>query len=120
MTDGMVIVGAGEAGARAASALRAQGFGGPVTIVGDEAHAPYERPPLSKAVLVAHGGQPAPTAIFDEAWLGSQRIAYIVGQRALSIDRSRQTVMLADGRFLAYSRLLVATGAVAAARVKER
>ena len=48
MTDGMVIVGAGECGTRAAFALREQGWGGPVTLIGTETGLPYERPPLSK------------------------------------------------------------------------
>ena len=50
---GMVIVGAGECGARAALALRENGYQGPVTLVGDEPHQPYERPPLSKDMLIA-------------------------------------------------------------------
>ncbi len=45
---GMVIIGAGEAGARAAVELRTQGWSGPITLIGEEKHAPYERPPLSK------------------------------------------------------------------------
>ena len=56
---GMVIVGAGEAGARAALGLREAGYGGPVTLIGEEPHAPYERPPLSKAAMTS-GGARAP------------------------------------------------------------
>lgn len=47
---GMVIIGAGEAGARAAVELRTQGWSGPITLIGEEKHAPYERPPLSKKI----------------------------------------------------------------------
>ncbi|WP_190294737.1 FAD-dependent oxidoreductase, partial [Paenibacillus darwinianus] len=54
MTDkGMVIVGAGEAGARAAVELRNRGWDGPITLIGEERQAPYERPPLSKQQLLA-------------------------------------------------------------------
>ena len=49
-----VIVGAGLAGAKAAEALRAEGFGGPVTLIGDETERPYERPPLSKGYLIGN------------------------------------------------------------------
>ena len=62
---GMVIIGAGEAGARAASALRENGWSGPVTLIGDEAHPPYERPPLSKAVMVSDEDPLATTILSD-------------------------------------------------------
>ncbi len=55
MQHGMVIIGAGECGARAAFALRENGYEGPVTLIGDEPHLPYERPPLSKDVMVSDG-----------------------------------------------------------------
>ncbi|TIP96403.1 MAG: ferredoxin reductase, partial [Mesorhizobium sp.] len=51
MTKGMLIIGAGECGGRAALALRDLGYDGPVTLVGDEPHLPYERPPLSKDAM---------------------------------------------------------------------
>ena len=51
LTEGIVIVGAGECGARAAFALRENGYTGPVTLIGDELHLPYERPPLSKTAM---------------------------------------------------------------------
>ena len=60
---GMVIVGAGEAGARAAVALRECGYDGPVTLVGEEPHHPYERPPLSKTVMTAAGDPIAATIL---------------------------------------------------------
>ncbi|HEY9346866.1 MAG TPA: FAD-dependent oxidoreductase, partial [Inquilinus sp.] len=60
---GMVIVGAGEAGARAAAALREEGWDGPVTLVGGEVHPPYERPPLSKAALLAEAEPVATTVL---------------------------------------------------------
>ena len=60
MTTGMLIVGAGECGARAALTLRERGYDGPVTLVGDEPHLPYERPPLSKDAMVSEA-EPTPS-----------------------------------------------------------
>ena len=111
MQDGMVIVGAGEAGARAAGSLRERGFTGPVTLVGDEAHGPYERPTLSKAVMTAEDGAGAPPFIFDDAKLAAQGIAHLAGARAEGIDRAERRLTLDDGRTLPYAKLLIATGA---------
>ncbi|RYB01387.1 NAD(P)/FAD-dependent oxidoreductase [Lichenibacterium ramalinae] len=105
----MVVVGAGEAGARAASALRERGYDGLVTLVGDEPHAPYERPPLSKAVMASD--DEAPPVILDEGKLAAQRIAHLAGARATHIDRDARVLHLADGRDLPYAKLLIATGA---------
>ena len=63
---GMVIIGAGEAGARAALGLREAGYGGPVTLIGEEPHAPYERPPLSKAAMTC-AETPIPKFVFGES-----------------------------------------------------
>lgn len=109
-TPGMVIVGAGEAGARAASRLREAGYAGPVILIGDEAHGPYERPPLSKAVMTA-AGEATPAFILDEAKLAVQAITHLAGVRAERIDRDARRVLLDDGRALAYDKLLIATGA---------
>jgi 3-phenylpropionate/trans-cinnamate dioxygenase ferredoxin reductase subunit len=111
MDRGLVIVGAGETGARTAMTLRGSGYTGPITLVGDEAHPPYERPPLSKAVLQSEDELPVPrigdTVRFDE--LG---IEHMTGSVAVAIDRAKHEVRLADGRTVSYDRLLVATGAV--------
>ena len=111
MTEaGMVIVGAGEAGARAAGALREAGFAGPVTLVGDEAHGPYERPPLSKAAMTGTA-EPVPTIILDAAKLEALGIAHLSGVGASRIDAAEHLLRLADGRSLPYAKLLIATGA---------
>ena len=109
MGSGMVIVGAGEAGARAALTLREAGFSGDVTIVGDEPHAPYERPPLSKAAITADD-TPSPTFCIDAARMGSQ-VAHHANAPVVAIDRAEHIVRLTDGRLLPYERLLLATGA---------
>jgi len=109
--NGMLIIGGGECGGRAALALRERGYDGPVTVVGSEPHLPYERPPLSKAAMVAEA-EPAPKLIGDRQFFADRRIECIISATAISIDRARQSVTLADGRVLPYDKLLLATGAV--------
>jgi 3-phenylpropionate/trans-cinnamate dioxygenase ferredoxin reductase subunit len=110
MAPGLVIVGAGEAGARAALALREQGWQGPVTLIGDEGVPPYERPPLSKAVMTA-ADNPASAVIATHDRLAEAGIGFIHDTRAVRIDRASRQVHLADGRAVAFDKLLLATGA---------
>jgi 3-phenylpropionate/trans-cinnamate dioxygenase ferredoxin reductase subunit len=107
---GMVIVGAGEAGARAASTLREFGYAGPVTIVGDEPYGPYERPPLSKAVMTAEAIE-RPPMIMDDEWFSQNGIDHIANIQAQRIDLVARQVWLNDGRAISYDKLLIATGA---------
>lgn len=108
----MVIVGAGEAGARAAITLREQGWDGPVTVIGAESCPPYERPPLSKAVLLAEAeAEPAPATVLDRDRAAALGIELILGTEVTAIDRAARSITLAGGRALPYSRLLLATGA---------
>jgi 3-phenylpropionate/trans-cinnamate dioxygenase ferredoxin reductase subunit len=112
MTDrGMVIVGAGECGIRAAMALREQGYAGPVTLIGDEAHLPYERPPLSKHALISEG-EPLPKTIAAAEVLQAKSVDCRTHTLAVGIDRAAKTVRLADGSSAPYEKLLLATGAV--------
>lgn len=106
---GIVIVGAGECGTRAALALREAGYDGPVTLLGAEAHHPYERPPLSKEAIVAD--TPAPKPISGADRLGSANVDHRSGVSVSGIDRDRREVVLSDGARIAYDRLLLATGA---------
>ncbi|GGG19046.1 NAD(P)/FAD-dependent oxidoreductase [Paenibacillus abyssi] len=111
MTDiGMVIIGAGEAGARAAVQLREEGWSGPITLIGEERLSPYERPPLSKGTLLDKD-EPAPVWILNEERLAQHDITFISGCGAVDIDRERRTVLLEDGRLIPYFRLLLTTGA---------
>ena len=103
-----VIVGAGECGARAAFALREKGFDGTITLIGGEAHLPYERPPLSKEVLVAGAG---PKLVADAERYAATGIAVLPGRTVLAIDRAGRRVLLGDGAALPYDKLLLATGA---------
>jgi 3-phenylpropionate/trans-cinnamate dioxygenase ferredoxin reductase component len=107
---GVVVVGGGECGARAAFELRAAGWTGPVTLVGAEDVLPYERPPLSKSVMT---GTAEPAAVCDAAALRDADIGFIAGVAATDIDRDRHEVVLADGRRIGYERLVLATGAKA-------
>ncbi|HEY2444627.1 MAG TPA: FAD-dependent oxidoreductase [Rhizomicrobium sp.] len=109
MSYRIVIVGAGQAGAQAVATLRAEGFDGPLTLVGDEPFPPYQRQPLSKAYLAGTFERERlflkPPSFYVES--GCERIE---GVAATAIDRGARTVVLADGRALAYDRLLIATG----------
>ena len=107
----MVIIGAGETGARAAIALRDAGYAGRVTLIGDEDHPPYERPPLSKAVLQS-AEEPDVPRIGDTVRFDELGIAHLTASVAVALDRNKREVRLASGRLIAYDRLLLATGAV--------
>lgn len=106
----MVIIGAGECGGRAALALRDLGYEGPVTLVGDEPHLPYERPPLSKDAMT--GEVPVIKAIASDELFAERSIRHIHSVRAVAIDRAAHTVQLSDGSSLPYEKLLLATGSV--------
>ncbi len=102
----IVIVGASLAGLRAAEALRDKGFNGSLTIIGDEPHEPYDRPPLSKQVL--KGWVPA-----DHTKLPRLRpvdATWKLGVAAVGLDRINHVVKLANGEDVGYDRLLIATG----------
>ncbi|CAN7718352.1 FAD-dependent oxidoreductase [Mesorhizobium amorphae] len=108
----IVIVGAGQAGLSTAEKLRANGFAGSITLVGEEPDAPYQRPPLSKAYLLGELERDR-LKLKAEDWYAKNRIALRLGTRVASIDRVRRRVCLADGAMLDYDRLVLATGATA-------
>ncbi|MGH6829406.1 MAG: NAD(P)/FAD-dependent oxidoreductase [Rhizomicrobium sp.] len=109
MPEHIVIIGAGQAGAQAVQSLRAEGFHGRLTLVGDEPFAPYQRPPLSKAYLL---GTFARERLFlkSEGFFREAGCELILGTRALAIDRQAKIVKLGCGRRLGYDKLLLATG----------
>jgi len=104
-----VIVGAGDCGTRAALAIRASGWNGELALIGDDPVVPYERPPLSKDVLAVDSA--APPAITSAKQLAELAIGWEPGVAAKGVDRPTREVVLADGRRVAYDRLLLATGA---------
>ncbi|MBB4187784.1 3-phenylpropionate/trans-cinnamate dioxygenase ferredoxin reductase subunit [Sinorhizobium terangae] len=105
----VVIVGAGHAGGRCAERLRHFGWQGNIILVGDEPCLPYERPPLSKAVLVEEV-EPSPSFVIDRDMLAALAIEHVAGQVVRSIDLRNGTVCLADERQIGYGKLVLATG----------
>jgi 3-phenylpropionate/trans-cinnamate dioxygenase ferredoxin reductase component len=108
--DRIVIIGAGLAGAKAAEALRGQGFDGDVVLIGDEPHRPYERPPLSKDVLTGKADRDS-VFVHSEQWYAEKGVELRLGVAATSIDRANHRVTLADSSTVGYDKLLLATGA---------
>lgn len=109
MTDRVVIVGAGQAGARAAEALRKGGFAAPISIYGDEAHEPYERPVLSKEGLASNGNA-LTGRVFPRPWYAQQGIDLHTSQRITAVDATAQRVISEGGESVAYAALLLCTG----------
>ncbi len=107
---GMVIIGAGMAGARGVINLRANGYDGPITLVGEETHLPYDRPPLSKASITAEV-TPEPVLLLDQGIVTSLKADVLTDSTATAISPSDKSVTLSDGRKLTYDKLLLATGA---------
>jgi NADPH-dependent 2,4-dienoyl-CoA reductase/sulfur reductase-like enzyme len=108
----IVIVGASLAGLRAAEELRAQGFAGPVTLIGAEPHLPYDRPPLSKQVLA--GTQPPEGTALPVAVAGGLDgldVEWRLGARATGLDLGDRVVELAGGDRVPFDGLVIATGA---------
>jgi NADPH-dependent 2,4-dienoyl-CoA reductase/sulfur reductase-like enzyme len=103
----IVIVGASLAGLCAAETLRDEGFRGRLTIIGDEPYPPYDRPPLTKAVLTGmipadHVDLPGPATLSNVEWR--------LGVAATGLDRAAKQVRLADDSTVSFDRLLIATG----------
>lgn len=107
---GTVIVGAGQAGAWVAKSLRDCGYVDPVTLVGDEPHLPYERPPLSKAVFQDKGALEA-ARIWPPEDYASWNVELRLASSVDSIEPAERQVRLADGARLSYTHLVLATGA---------
>ncbi len=108
-SGGIVIVGGGLAAARTAEQLRRSEYSGPITIVSDEDHLPYDRPPLSKEVLRAEVDDVTlkPAEFYEE-----NDITVLLGNGARSVNTAAQSVTLADGSDLGYDELIIATGLV--------
>lgn len=106
----VVVVGASLGGLRTASTLRGLGFEGRITLVGDEPHLPYDRPPLSKEVLTGEK-EPADAFFRPPEYFEEQSIELRTGARAVGIDAGARTVRLAGGEELEYGAAVIATGA---------
>jgi 3-phenylpropionate/trans-cinnamate dioxygenase ferredoxin reductase subunit len=109
MNQPIVVVGAGQAATEFAVALRAQGFAGPIQVVGDEPYLPYQRPPLSKDFLA--GKSPYEKLMLrPDAFWHEQNVEFLLGSKVVEINREKQTISLTDGRDLSYGTLVLATG----------
>lgn len=104
-----IIIGAGHAGGELAIALRNEGWEGRILLLGEEAHLPYHRPPLSKAYL-AGSVEKSSLSIRPQMAYDKANVEFIGGVRVSRIDRANQRLELADGSQLAYDKLAIATG----------
>jgi 3-phenylpropionate/trans-cinnamate dioxygenase ferredoxin reductase subunit len=111
MSAAYVIVGASLAGAKAAETLRAEGFDGPVVLIGDEAERPYERPPLSKDYLMGKAERET-IYVHPESWYAEHDVDLRLGTQVTAVDPAAREVRLADGTRVGYAKLLLATGSV--------
>lgn len=105
----IVIIGAGQAGVQTAESLRAGGFTGPITMLGDEPYGPYHRPPLSKAWLAGEMDA-AQLVMRAPEMLARKNITLRTDTTVVAIDRTAKHVQLADGSTLPYAGLVLATG----------
>jgi 3-phenylpropionate/trans-cinnamate dioxygenase ferredoxin reductase component len=110
-SDTFIIAGGGLAGAKAAEALREQGFGGRIVLAAEEDIRPYERPPLSKGYLQGKAGRET-IFVHSADWYNANRVELLLGTAVTAIDRGRREVTLSDSGHLAYGKLLLVTGAV--------
>lgn len=101
----LVVVGAGLAALRAAQAARNAGFAGSITVIGDEPHMPYNRPPLSKQVLLG-AAEPESTILP----VGDLDATWILRRPAIRLDAAGRSVVLEDGTHIGWDRLILATG----------
>lgn len=109
MQEEIVIVGAGQAGAQVAQSLRQGGFEGPLRLIGDEPHPPYQRPPLSKKFLAGDIG-PEGLWLRPPAFFTTNKIDHIPSTTVTAIDRQAKRLQLANGDTLPYGKLVLATG----------
>jgi len=103
------VVGASLAGLRAVETLRAEGYDGSITVVGAEEHLPYDRPPLSKQVLVGRLSEAELSGCADD-WYADNAIDVLLGDPVTRLDAAERAVVLGSGRRVPFGRLLIATG----------
>ncbi|MFB7510537.1 FAD-dependent oxidoreductase, partial [Streptomyces broussonetiae] len=106
----VAVVGASLAGLSAARSLRKRGYDGRLVLVGEELHRPYDRPPLSKEFLAGAIGEAELALERDDEDLEAQ---WLLGARAIGLDRTARAIRLADGRTVRADGVVIATGAAA-------
>ena len=109
MNAPLIIVGAGHAGGRAALTLREEGYSGRLILIGDEAHLPYERPPLSKGLLQGSSDL-AQCSLCDSQQLAALGVEHIAANPVSRLEPQHHRLQLANGQWLTYAGLLLATG----------
>ena len=109
MTQIYIVVGAGHAAGQAVATLRSKGFDGRIIMIGDERYVPYERPPLSKAVLAGEL-ELERTFLKKENWYPEKNIEFYPNTLVTKLDRHHKTVTTSTGEVLTYDKLLLATG----------
>ena len=107
--SGMVIIGAGHAAGQAAASLRQEKYEGAITIIGDEPHIPYQRPPLSKQYL---SGEQAIDRVYlrPQKFYDDKDVTLKLGITATAIDRAAKSISLDNGETVSYDKLIIATG----------
>lgn len=103
------MVGAGHAAGQLVMSLRADSFSGPITVIGEESHIPYQRPPLSKQYL---GGEVGLAKLYlrPVEWYRDAGVDLILGTTVIGIDRRAKTIVLSDGRTMEYDQLALTLG----------
>lgn len=110
MGAGTVIIGTGQAGFQTAASLRSEGYEEPITLIGEEPHIPYQRPPLSKGFQL--GQQDFESIVLrPESFYQDHRIDLLAGKRVAAVDQSERSVRLVSGGRIPYDKLVLAVGA---------
>jgi 3-phenylpropionate/trans-cinnamate dioxygenase ferredoxin reductase subunit len=111
-SESVVVIGAGQAAAQLAISLRSGGFAGPITVIGDEPHLPYQRPPLSKKFLAE---RPPPDSLYlrPAPFWAERNVDYLLGVAVAKVDLRGRSITLADGSDLPFHTLVFATGTCA-------
>ncbi|MFF3131643.1 NAD(P)/FAD-dependent oxidoreductase [Streptomyces mirabilis] len=107
--DRVLVVGASAAGLSTVEALRRKGYGGGITVLGAEPHAPYDRPPLSKQVL-SGAWEPGRSALRTQEALSTLDAEFVLGDPAVALDTATRTVRARSGRELRADAIVIATG----------
>jgi 3-phenylpropionate/trans-cinnamate dioxygenase ferredoxin reductase subunit len=105
----VLIVGAGHAGTALAASLAAKDFAGSILLAGDDAHPPYERPPLSKAALLSEGDY-TPVPLYPHGTAGKGRFELATGCSVVALEPDRKCAALSDGRRVTFDWCVLATG----------
>ena len=109
MRKHLVVIGGGQAAVQAIQTARHIGFDGKVTLIGEELHSPYQRPPLSKKYLAGKLSRER-LSLKPDIFYSNREVQLKLGLRAEELDLTKQTVRLTDGRTVDYDHLVLATG----------